>query len=200
MRLTLPAVVVLTLLSGCTGPTTQPGAPPHMDDNPVVYDLTVPPSREQLGYQPGERGLAVGRPAGGQLLDVTVLLPGGKQLHAKAFRVDSTSAGVAMVPDNLNIYTISSDAKAAEKALTEAAPILSLPEKQVGYGRKTLTEPPNALGTGTGTGIELRGSKLDYLSPGLGLRRNDPNNAVTVTYRFFWGELMPPVSPPSVGG
>ena len=176
------ALALLAPVSACT--STDPTEAPDAMDRPARYDLTTPPTREDLGYEPGQPALSLDRGTG-DLLAVGVDLPQGRALDVEAFRVDSVAGPGEAAPTSLYVYT-SVPPDEADAVLDRAADLLGLDEAAVARGRAVYTAParPDDF-------IELAGPPLDYLTVGLGVRKDERLDDVTVIYEFTWSGAAP---------
>ncbi len=175
-------VLTATALPACT--QTDPTEAPDAMDRPARYDLTAPPTRDDLGYPADAPALAFDRGTGDPL-PVGVDLPQGRTLDLEAFRVDSVAGGREAPPTSLYVYTSVPRAQ-ADAALEGAAAVLGLTEADVARGRAVYESPARP-----DDAVELVAPPLDYLTVGLGVRKDERREDVTVIYEFTWTAAAP---------
>lgn len=190
VRLALTAVLA-ALAAGTAGCTSGSGKPSASDGRSDVYfDLRTKPTREQFRYPEGSDSLNLGPH------EVTVDLPGGKQLRVSAAAIISDGSSVAAgrahaQPSSLSIRLPRTSAQDAQAEVRHAADVLGLTDENV-------ADAMRAVGTDAQFGANLtsvHGPDSDYLSQDLTIRRVESNDGVVLVYEWSWLALGAPPLP-----
>ena len=132
------ALAVLALSAGCTVSVGDPnddgvqGIRDLFDETQQVHvDLTEPPTREEVGIEPGRSTCIVERSGGDRFLDVELTLPGGGVLDVPAIGVVFTGEGDDALPTQIIVNAVAADVAAAQRAVNRVVALLGLDQAEV---------------------------------------------------------------------
>ena len=180
------ALLVLITLGGCTVSVGDghddgvQGVRDRFDDTQQVHvDLSEPPSREELGIEPGRSTYVVERSGGDRFLDVELTLPGGGVLDVPAIGVVFTGESDDALPTQIIVNAVEPDAAAAQRAVNRVVVLLGLDQAEVDdfFGRD-----PSRTTTRVFTGKPVGYVRL----PEVEVFLRGPDRRVAVNYTLSW--------------
>ncbi len=161
-------------------------------DRTLSYDLSEPPTREDFGFETGDRSIGLERGAGDDLMEVSVTLPGGVQFETgDVFRVDSLAFTAESPPESLGVYATFPNPQAGVDALEESGGVLGLDVDTIDRGIQVLTTDPGA----SSGAIDMHAPDQEYLKVDVSARRDSGAEQVTLVYTFFWAETARSATP-----
>lgn len=186
--LALVAVAVAAITMGCgVNRDDQDGRTPGNGSGTVTYDLTEPPTRDEVGMAAGEKVKVVFDESAGPRT-VTLTLPEDHRLTADVNLVtfDSHAAGLeaeTAAPTGMDMHTPRMELAAATQVLRESLRQLS--------GSGELAESWRRAAEST-AGTEIVRSenvphKLGYLTVRVQGRFNPVDDKASIAYILFWG-------------
>jgi hypothetical protein len=176
------------VLVGCGVNSADDDPTPGSDPGEVTYDLTTPPTRDQVGMAPGEKVVIdeteSGRP-------VTVALPEERRLATEVHLVtfDSYAAGVdadTADPTGMDMHTPRMGISAATDLLRDSLRQLGGSERIADTWRQAAA---SAAGTET-VRSENVPYEVGYLTARVQARYSPIDEQASVAYVFFWGEAQ----------
>lgn len=182
----LLCVATVALVMGCGMNSADEGDPtPGAGTGGVTYDLTEPPTRDEVGMAAGKKVVTEetdrGRP-------VTIALPGGRRLSTEVNLVtfDSFGAGLEAEtadPTGMDMHTPRMGLPAATGVLRESL-------RQLGGSRELAESWRRAAESAAGTEIvrsENVPHELGYLTVRVQGRYNPVDEQASIAYILFWG-------------
>ena len=187
MARALPAaLLVLVALGGCTVSVGDPNddgvqaVRDRFDDTQQVHvDLTEPPSREDVGIEPGRSTYIVERSSGDRFLDVELTLPGGVVLDVPAIGVVFTGEGDDALPTQIILHAAEPDAAASRRAVDRVVSVLGLEQAEVD---DFFSRDPSRTTTRVFTGKPVGYVRL----PEVEVFLRGPEESVAVNYTLGW--------------
>jgi hypothetical protein len=175
------ALLLASLAGGCkveSGSSAQDSAGIVVNDE-AHLDLRTPPTREQLGVEPGADSASYVRSSGDVTIDVDLTLPEGGRLHVPAIALHAAFSDI--IGNEIVVNRVEPSLDAAERAVLDSGD-LGLDVQRVRSVVAAWRHGERDLGTAN----VFRGGRFGYLGIEVEMRPNGAGGTVLINYTVSW--------------